>query len=220
MSQFTLTVLGGFEVRDDLGHPVAVPTRKAQALLAYLAVTPGQPHPRDKLAAFLWGDTAPAAARTALRQTLIILRKVIGEHLLTGPGNAVSLSPNVVTDRADFERAVAEGNPASLERALDVYGGDFLAGLTVDASAFEDWLMSERERLSELATEAFARLLRHQRSSGANEAAVHTALRLLAIVPLDESVHRALMALYSELGRRDAALRQYQTCVAVLAREL
>ena len=40
-----------------------------------------------------------------------------------------------------------------------VYRGDLLAGLTAGAAPFEDWLMSERERLRELAIETFARLL-------------------------------------------------------------
>ena len=47
-----------------------------------------------------------------------------------------------------------------------------------------------------------------------------TALRLLAIDPLQESVHRTLMRLYAALDRRGDALRQYRECVAVLQREL
>ena len=80
--------------------------------------------------------------------------------------------------------------------------------------------MTERERLRELALEALARLLAHQRTSGATARALQTALRLLALDPLQESVHRTLMRLYGQFGRRDAALRQYQECVEVLQREL
>jgi tetratricopeptide (TPR) repeat protein len=49
---------------------------------------------------------------------------------------------------------------------------------------------------------------------------VQTAVRLLTLDPLQEAVHRTLMRLYAELGRRATALRQYQQCVAVLGREL
>jgi hypothetical protein len=45
-------------------------------------------------------------------------------------------------------------------------------------------------------------------------------VRLLALDPLQEAVHRALMRLYARQGRRGAALRQYQVCVAALRREL
>jgi Bacterial transcriptional activator domain len=47
-----------------------------------------------------------------------------------------------------------------------------------------------------------------------------TALRIAALDPLQESVHRTLMRLYVQSGRRGAALRQYQICVGVLLREL
>src|SRR5262249_13821137 len=71
----------------------------------------------------------------------------------------------------------------------------------------------------ELAVGGLGRLLAHQRSAGATEAAVQTAQRLLGIDPLQEAVHRALMHLYAETGQRGAAPRQYQFFVANLQRE-
>jgi len=136
-------------------------------------------------------------------------------------GDAITLAPDTVqTDVAAFEQAVAERTPAALEQAVGLYRGDLLAGLSAAAPTFEDWLMSERERLRELALEALARLLAHQRAVGAIAPAVQSALRLLAIDPLQEAVHRTLMRLYVQLTRRDAALRQYQECVEVLRHEL
>ena len=113
-----------------------------------------------------------------------------------------------------------EGTPAALEAAVVLYQGELLEGLAIDAPAFEDWLLGERERLREQAIEAMARLLAHQRSAGALEAAVQTGLRLLALEPAQESVHRAVIRLQLRLGRRGAARRQYQTCVDTLQREL
>ena len=104
--------------------------------------------------------------------------------------------------------------------ALGLYEGDFLDGLAVQEPPFEDWLQRERERLREMALQALARLLAHQRSTGSTEEATQTALRLLALDPLQEAVHRALMSLYADTGRRGAALRQYQVCVTTLQREL
>src|SRR5262245_473847 len=224
MGHGTLTLLGGFEARSGTGQPVPVPTKKAQALLAYLALVSGQSHPRDKLASLLWSDAAPATARNALRQTLFVLRRALGgteRDIFQTTGDAIALSPDSVdTDIAAFERAVKEGTPAALERAHRLYSGDLLSGLGVVEPVFEDWLMAERERLHELALEALARRLAHQRTSGETASAVQTALRLLALDPLQESVHRTLMRLYALLGRRDAALRQYQECVEVIRREL
>src|SRR5262249_46053568 len=75
-------------------------------------------------------------------------------------------------------------------------------------------------RLREVALDALARLLAQHRDGGALEEAVQVALRLIALDPLQEPVHRTLMRLYTQLGRRGAALRQYQFCVAALQREL
>src|SRR2546425_655158 len=157
MSRLMLRLLGGFEVLTGPGEPLAVPTRKAQALIAYLALTPDQMHPRDKLAALLWGDHTPGSARNALRQTLFVLRKALGSEaraMLVITSDAITLAPDVVeTDVAAFLQALAERTPAALEHAAALYRGDLLAGLTVAEPAFEDWLMSERERLRELALE-------------------------------------------------------------------
>ncbi|HEY5609639.1 MAG TPA: response regulator, partial [Thermoanaerobaculia bacterium] len=83
-----------------------------------------------------------------------------------------------------------------------------------------EWLLSEREKLWEMALEGLAKLLRHQVRMESREAAIQTALRLLTLDPLQEGVHRALMRLYAQLGRRGSALKQYQTCAALLEREL
>src|SRR5262249_44733201 len=77
MARLNLTLLGGFRARLDAGSPLTLPTRKAKALLAYLALSPGSPQPRDKLASLLWGSTLETTARTSLRQTLYALRKCL-----------------------------------------------------------------------------------------------------------------------------------------------
>jgi DNA-binding SARP family transcriptional activator len=221
MARLTMSLLGGFQARLDAG-PIALPTRKAQALLAFLAVPAGRAHPRDKLATLLWGGIREESARASLRQALFALRKAIEPTpALATDGGTVTLVPDAVEIDVDqFVRAVASGDPERLARAAELYRGDFLAGFAVDELPFEEWLMSERERLRELALEGLAKLLAHQRRQGATEAATQTALRLLAVDPLQEPAHRTLMRLYADLGRRGAALRQYQQCVSVLQREL
>jgi DNA-binding SARP family transcriptional activator len=222
MAELSLMLLGGFQARLGPGPVLALPTRKAQALLAYLALPLGQAHPRDKLAALLWGGIREESARASLRQALFVIRKALGEDaaaVLRQDGDLVALSPAAV-DVDEFERAVATGSAESLTRAAELYRGDLLAGLGLDEAPFEEWLLGERERLRELALEGLAKLIAHQRRADAATAAVQTALKLLALDPLQEAVHRTLMRLYAELGRREAALRQYQQCVGVLQREL
>ena len=70
------------------------------------------------------------------------------------------------------------------------------------------------------ARDALARLLNHQTGAGETDRAIATARRLLALDPLPEPVHRALMRLYAGRGERATALKQYQACREVLEAEL
>ncbi len=223
MAPLCLTLLGGFDARQDTGATVRFPRKKAQALLAYLALRPGQAHPRDKLAALLWGDASDERARQSLRQGLSALRRGLGRgrRLLLMEGETVTLSPEAVdVDAAVFGRLVADGTPEALERAVMLYRGDLLEGLGVGEPPFEEWLLAERERLRELVMEALAKLAAHHARAGAIESAIRAAGRLVALDPLQEAAHRTLMRLYARQDRRGAALRQYQVCVSALEREL
>src|SRR5437764_531837 len=77
MSLLRLSVLGSPEIFLD-GIRLTFPLRKAQALLLYLAVEGGM-HSRSKLAAFLWPDSAPHDARTALRNSIALLRNLLAD---------------------------------------------------------------------------------------------------------------------------------------------
>jgi DNA-binding SARP family transcriptional activator len=222
MAQLTLSLLGGFQAR--LGSkPVVLPTKKAQGLLTYLAVRPGQPHSRDKLAGLLWAETGEDQARHSLRQTLLSLRKVLATTppILLIEGDTISVDPGTIkVDVVEFEKMLSRGTTEALEQATETYRGDFLEGFGLAGEPFEEWLLTERERLWERALEGMAKLLSLQMKEGDHEAAIQTGIRLLALDPLQESVHRTLMTIYAAHGRRDAAARQYHSCVAILEREL
>ena len=223
MARLHLALLGGFQARLGDAAPLTLPTRKTEALLAFLALPAGRPHPRDKLASLLWGGLQESQARGGLRQSLFTLRKAmsVDPSALLVDGDSIALNPRAVdVDVAEFECRVADGTTAGLDRAVALYRGELLDGLAVREALFEDWLLAERERLRELALEALGKLLRHQHATNATEAALQTALRLLAVDSLQEPVHRTVMRLYVELGRRASALRQYQVCVGILQREL
>ena len=224
MRTIALHLLGGFEVRAEDGIALSLPTQKYRALLAFLASPPGRSHARETLTALLWGELPAGPARAALRQALWTLRRALGTagtDAIRVDGGGVALDGAAVrVDVADFEQAASGSDAASAARAAALYRGPFLAGMSAGEAPFEEWLAAERERLAERALTALALLLDAQRAAGALEQAVQTALRLLVLDPLQEVTHRVLMQLYVELGRRGAALRQYQSCVAVLHRDL
>ena len=221
MSLMSLTLLGGFEAR--IGSKVLALPRKAQALLAYLALAPTATHSRSKLATLLWGDTDDDDARNNLRQVLFRTRRAFGRisQALTLSGDVVGLDPHAVTsDVSTFRRLVADGGDRALRSAAKLYAGKLLDGFDLGEPAFEEWLTNERERLHELAIGALLSLMEREEAQKETDGVIATALRLLGLDPLHEGAHRALMRAYAGQDRRPAALRQYQICIDTLQREL
>ncbi|MFB9261884.1 BTAD domain-containing putative transcriptional regulator [Bradyrhizobium erythrophlei] len=224
MAKVNLALLGGLRLQTDPGEPVPLSTRKAWALLAYLALHPGQAQARLKLAALLWGDHSEVQARDSLRQALSLVRKALSRvdpRALVAHEDTITFEPTALTtDAILFGDLVAQEGAEHLEQAIALYGGELLEGFQVRAPEFESWVTAERERFRELALQAMTNLLDHHLSKGAVEPGIRTAAGLLAADPLQERVHRTLMELYCRQGRHGAALRQYRTCADLLAKEL
>jgi TolB-like protein/DNA-binding SARP family transcriptional activator/pimeloyl-ACP methyl ester carboxylesterase len=184
----------------------------------------GEPQTRGKLATLFWDRSAEEQARASLRQTLSVLRKALataGADILKVEGESIGLEPGgVEVDALEFARLMGSGSSGDLEQATALYRGDFLAGFGLREESFEEWLTAERARLHELAVQALTRLLERHAAAGAPERAIILAQRLLALDPLQEGAHRTLMRLYAGQGRGEAALKQYESCIRVLQREL
>ncbi|HEU4399709.1 MAG TPA: AAA family ATPase [Actinomycetota bacterium] len=233
MPELRLAVLGPPRLQVD-GAAVEVDTRKAIALLAYLAVT-GERHGREALAGLLWPEYDEAHARGALRRTLSALNKGLRGGWLATDRTSIAL------DRADLwfdlerfqallEECGAHGHQpaetcpaclAPLREAAALHRGDFLAGFALrDADGFEDWQRLQAESLRRELAGVLERLVSVQATAGRWQDAIADAHRWLALDPLHEPAHRQLMRLYAWSGQRGAALRQYRACVRVLDREL
>ena len=220
-----VNLLGGFEVAaPQLCDPLILERKKTRALLAVLALDSARAVPRGRLTALLWAEQSEDAARHALRQCLLDLRQALIKAniaAIRAEADLIGLEPSmVVVDAVCFERKIAQGTPEALEEAAVLYRGDLLEGFSIKEPAFEDWLRVERERLRFQAIGVLKKLLAHHVRQKGTDSAIQITVRLLALEPFDEAVHRALMQLYSKSGRRSAALRQYEDCVELLGREL
>lgn len=228
MARLTIALLGAPSIDVD-GAPLEVDTRKAIALLAYLAVT-GDPHRRDALAALFWPEAEAGRARAALRRTLSTLLAALGGRWLVARREVVTLDGNsdIFLDVAEFHRRInqfrARGGPdsqAALTAAVDLYRGDFMAGFSLrDSPAFDDWQLYQAESLQRELAQTLTQLVVRACATGAFDAAVGYARRWLALDLLHEDAHRRLMLAYAWAGERAAALRQYRECVRILDREL
>jgi DNA-binding SARP family transcriptional activator len=229
----TVLLLGAPRIEHD-GEPIEVDTRKAIALVAYLAVTRRR-HARDALAGLLWPEYNQTRARAALRRTLSSLVKARAEGWLEADRESVHLNRDGVWVDVDrFRDLLAKcrthGHPGTeichdcltpLSQAVALYRDDFLAGFALrDSPPFDDWQFFQAEELRRELAGALERLSHGHGALKEWEKAISYGRRWLALDLLHEPAHRWLMQLYAWAGRRAAALRQYRECVRVLEEEL
>jgi len=226
LTHLTISLLGTPVVLlDDV--PIQVDTRKAVALLAYLAMSSG-PQSREVLAALLWPDNDGSSARAALRRTLSALNRALAGHALHIDRTMVCLLDveGVWVDVTRFRRLVGragsnEVDVDQLAEAVALVRGDFMAGFALrDTPEFDDWQFFQAEGLRRELAATLDKLITGYVDRGQWDAAISQARHRLALDPLHEPAHRTLMELYHRTGQRSAALRQYRECVRVLEQEL
>ena len=101
MAKVNLALFGGFRLQTDPGEPVLLSTKKAGALLAYLALHQGRAQARAKLAALLWGDHSEVQARDSLRQALSLLRKALSH---VDPGALIAHEDTITQSALNHRR--------------------------------------------------------------------------------------------------------------------
>jgi predicted ATPase/DNA-binding SARP family transcriptional activator len=234
--KFHLHFLGRCEISQH-GAPVHLETAKTCALLIYLATNPG-PQSRHTLMGLLWADLPEANARRNLRRALWNLRRQLPspEHsppILSGRETVCFNRESAYwSDVEAFEVACSYLGPAAptpgpvpyqerVRHAAELYTGEFLKGFHVsNAAAFEEWAITERERLQAMALRAFQYVVADCAAQGENETALVYARRMLVLEPWLEEAHLWLMQLLARMGRRTEALAQYEACRRILAEEL
>ena len=246
MGQLHFALLGPPDIRHD-GHMVPFRTRKALALLIYLAVNGGM-HSREKLTALFWPESEEEQSRATLRSTLVYVRKSLAEmststlpHLLIahdalGFNFASDFALDLNTLQAAWEvirtppdapggrQGVHEGKDrdvlTGLQQAVSVYRGDFLEGFFLnDAPDFEEWIGTQREYWHRRMDAIFNRLSQMQSERGETSDAIETITRWITHDPFNELSYQRLMQAHFAAGDRTAALRTYDACRAMLAKE-
>jgi len=242
MSQLHLSLLGEPLVIHG-ETTLTLSTRKALALLVYLAVEGGT-HPRKTLSESFWPELDAEHGRAALRATLLELRKLLershgpGEpaHLLierdmlgVEQGSSLLLDLRLVEAASKqvgrgVEPLAGEGREAllaQLELATGLARGPFLAGFTLrDSQFFDDWTRQERESWHLRLHQLFDALSMLYERAGDAERAIEAVTRWLSFDPLTEEGYRRLMRLRFSQGDRAGALRAYANGRAVLAEQL
>lgn len=221
MSRVAICVLGSFGAHDGAGNPIKLPTRKAEALLAVLALSPGGRQPRDRLLDTFWGSRDDAQARHSLSQTLTALRRQIGKDAFSSDRDAITLvSERLDIDIVRFLDAAGSDAIDDLQRAAMHYRGPLLDGLMLRESAFQEWIATERQRCAAAGVDVFTRLGRTLANHGNDSDAIRALETALAIDPLADGAHAARMQLHLDRGHHSIVARLYADCVRLYRREL
>lgn len=201
------------------GMPVVFRSRKAEGLLARLCLSPGGRLSRETAANLFWEDSSDHHARSSLRQTLLILRRILETAGFDGlGGDKLHITLDLDRVRTDIQDLFsADGKvPRRLidEKRLSerlVEGGEmlsepFTAWLRVRRQQFHDQLRGVLEPRIALDGEDW-------------HAIEEAAVALLNIDPTHEPACRAFIAARAVRGDYTSALRAYEELWNLLEEE-
>jgi predicted ATPase/DNA-binding SARP family transcriptional activator len=208
-------LFGSFQALDDDAPVAALQSERIQAVLTYLLLNRYTPIVRQQLAFTFWPDTTDAQARHNLRTLLTRLREALphADSFLTIEAQTIQWCSDTpfTLDVAEFEAALARGD---VRAAIELYRGDVLP------TCYDDWIVSERERLHALYVEALTQAINDAERQRDFVAALQYGQRALQADPLREETYRQLMRLHTANGDRVSLRRTYDTCTLILKREL
>ena len=212
--------LGPVELTVDGGPaPPELLWRKHLALLIYLAASPRRTREREHLLGLLWQDKAETAARHSLNEAIRVIRRAAGDEALISEGSHLRLSVDSV--RLDTELLAERLAAGDVAGAAALATGPFLEGLTIPgASAFEDWLASERMAWRRRSVQALIRHAEALLKDGRADDAVEEAGRGLQLDPCSEEAMDAAMRSLALVGDANGALVRFDEFSRRVAEEL
>jgi adenylate cyclase len=218
--QLTLRLLGGVEVARG-GRRVALPSsRKARALLVYLAATE-RPHRRDRLCAIFWD--IPDDPRGALRSSLSLLRRIVDApdrpRILADRDtvrlDAAGVEVDLLALRRGLSAGVEAASTAALEQAAAAFQGEFAEGLDLPSCPdFQVWCVAERQEVRRQRLQVLRALI--ERHADDPAAALPHARALVSADVDDVSAHVALLRVLLSGGRQREAEEQRDVSVRLL----
>lgn len=225
-------LFGNFHIYNDTQTELDLrPT--AARLFAFLLLNRHRVHLREVVAESFWQSSEIDRARRSLNTTLWQLRNTFRQYddsqteVISATSEQIQINQeaNLWLDVAAFEMKAKQGMDChdggltktaveELEEAVALYQGDLLPNF------YDSWVLQERERLRLIYLRCLRRLMAIHQEQRNLDTSIDYAQQILLVEPWREDVHRNLMQLYAENGRRAETLAQYRTCRQALANEL
>lgn len=194
-----------------------VGTRKALALLAFLAVQQKAVH-RSEVFSLLWPESGEREGRRSLRVELTRLGHQLGQ-VVQGQGDLIWLdSQKVGVDLWDFREHLKQGR---FDQAWTLFGGPLLQGFHIyQSSLFEDWLEHARNQVQGVILEALSEQIDLAETQHAYLRALALARKAIELDGLCEAHYVRAIRLAYLAGDRAQALRLLQQSENTLKNEL
>lgn len=196
------------------GKEMFFPYNKVNALVYYMLVKGTVL--RDELSGILWADKPDTVARKNLRNAIYETKKVLGQDVFISPRKAViKVNPAiaVTVDANQFEK-----DPRG---QLDLYQGEFLQGFFVkEAEEYENWYLTQRDRLENLYMEALLQKLKDATAVKNIPQVTRYGRLLIAHDPYDEGVYLHILKVYCQEGNVHQAQELYEEMKKVFHEEL
>jgi YVTN family beta-propeller protein len=207
-------ILGPLEVVDD-GRSLRLGSGRQLALLALLLVHANEAVSIDRIVDDLWADSPPPTAAKIVRNYVSLLRRELGDRLVTrSPGYLLRVESGEL-DSEVLERAIESGDLERLTSALELWRGPPLTELS-----YEPFAQDEIARLDELRLTALEARFEAQLERGQHASVIPELAALVKQHPLRERLRGLLMLALYRSGRQAQALETYQDLRSTLDKEL
>ncbi|MEZ4641546.1 MAG: histidine kinase N-terminal 7TM domain-containing protein [Chloroflexota bacterium] len=210
----TIQVLGVLAIhRDTFRVPDAAwGSEKAKAMLAYLIWKGTQGATREELATAIWTERSLEESANTFHVTLHNLRNVLevnrgrrSRYIVYKQNRYYfDLQPGDVLDCDRFEQLCKQGTAESLDKAIALYRGDYMADMVWALPAEVEVKRRHLERLYENA------LRRRAQEADDQQQAEMLWQKLLVLIPVDTEANTALIQSYLTRGYIPQAQRQVQ----------
>jgi DNA-binding SARP family transcriptional activator len=205
-------------------EPVELGPAKQRAVLAVLLLHAGRPVPTHQIIDAVWGDEPPENGANVVQKYVAGLRRVLEpQRSPRSPGELIALATGgyvlrLEADALDADRfqaglaqATAERKAGqladaadSLRRALDLWQGEALAGMS--GPAFD----SARNRLTDARATAWEKWADIELARGHHTGLMPDLVRLVEQFPLREGLRAQLMIALHQGGRQAEALAVFR----------
>ena len=171
--------------------------------MAFLAMNGHAESSRERIQDAFWPDSDPEHARASLNTALWSIRRCLrgagvdADQFLSANKSTIRWVAETDVDADRFAK-LATRDDATRE-ALDLFRGDFLEG------DYDDWTVTERERLASLYENVLARAVKTTKDAGA-------AQRFIERNPYGEEAYAAIIESEMGAGRRASAVSWIEKC--------